>query len=228
MPETGAKICGLNDPDSVRIATEEGAAFIGLLFYPPSPRAVSPEQAASLLPAMVPAAGTGRKARTVGLFVNPDDALLDSVLDKVPLDLLQLHGDESPERTAEIRSRTGRPVIRAIRVGSAADIEDAHRYEAVADWLLFDARPGAPVSADRPLLPGGNALRFDWRLLTGQTFTRPWMLAGGLDAANVADAVKATGANYVDTSSGVEDSPGKKNGNRIRQFLAASRAAFRG
>lgn len=210
-----AKICGLNDAASLRAAATAGAAFVGLMFYPPSPRAVTPAEAGTLA-AQVPA-GVGK----VGVFVDPDDALLDTVLAAAPLDLLQLHGQETPERVAGIAKRAGLPVMKAIRVAERADIEAARAYEDVADRLLFDAK--APKTmADA--LPGGNGLVFDWNLLRDQAWRRPWMLSGGLDAGNVADAVRISGAPAVDVSSGVETAPGAKDPAAIKAFLDAVKA----
>ena len=207
-----AKICGLNDPISVRAAVDGGAAFIGLVFYPPSPRAITPDQAAELA-ALVPA-----RVGKVGLFVDASDDEIDTVLARTPLDMLQLHGSESPERVGELRRRTGLKVMKVIKVADPADPEAAPAYYDSADWLMFDARPPKDM---KNALPGGNALAFDWLLLKGWEFPLPWMLAGGLNAGNIAEAVRLSGARFVDTSSGVEDSPGVKNPDKIHQFLNA-------
>jgi phosphoribosylanthranilate isomerase len=207
-----AKICGINDPVAMKTAVDGGASHVGLVFFPPSPRAVTPEQAADL------AVIAGNRVIRTGLFVDPDDKLIDSVLDRVPLELLQLHGGESPDRVAELKRRTGRLVMKVIRVGSDDDIDRADAYTDVADWLMFDALP--PIDM-KNALPGGNALAFDWSLLSGRQWPLPWMLAGGLTADNVAEAVRLSGARVVDTSSGVEDAPGQKNPEKIRAFLAA-------
>ncbi len=207
-----AKICGLKDSVTVRAAVDGGAAFIGLNFYPPSPRAITPGQAAELA-ALAPAA-VGK----VGLFVDADDAAIDAVLSSVPLDMLQLHGSESPERVAGMRARTGLKVMKVIKVATAADLEPAPDWYDVADWLMFDARPPKEM---KNALPGGNALAFDWLLLKDWDFPLPWMLAGGLNGDNVAEAMRLSGARYVDTSSGVEDKPGVKSPDKIRQFLQA-------
>lgn len=207
-----AKICGINDPIAMETAVEAGASHVGLVFYPPSPRAVSPEQAAEL--AQIAGAGVIR----TGLFVDPDDRLIDQVLDRVPLDLLQLHGKESTARVADLKRRTGRKIMKVIRVGSAADIDNAEAFVELADWLMFDALPPKDM---KNALPGGNAVAFDWTLLSGRCWPLPWMLAGGLTADNVAEAVRLSGAPVVDTSSGVEDAPGRKNPEKIRAFLAA-------
>lgn len=207
-----AKICGITDALAMRTAVEGGASHVGLVFYPPSPRSVTPAAAAEL------AAIAGTRALRTGLFVDPDDALIDDVLSQVPLDLLQLHGKESPERVAALRRRTGRRVMKAIRVGGKADIDGATAYLDAADWLMFDALPPRDM---KNALPGGNAVAFDWTLLSGRAWPLPWMLAGGINAGNVATAVHLSGARVVDTSSGVEDAPGRKSPDKIRAFLAA-------
>ncbi|MCK6453667.1 MAG: phosphoribosylanthranilate isomerase [Alphaproteobacteria bacterium] len=208
------KICGINAADALGAAVDSGADFVGFVFYPPSPRAVTPEQAhdlASRVPASV---------RKVGLFVDPDDALLERTLAVVALDLIQLHGRETPERVAQIRARFGKPVMKAIKVAAAADLDRAAAFEAAADWLLFD---GVPPKDMKNALPGGNAALFDWSLLKGRSFARPWMLSGGLDPANIAEAIRTTEARCVDVSSGVESRPGVKDPARIRAFIRAAR-----
>jgi len=206
------KICGLNAPDAVAAAVEGGASLAGFVFFAASPRNVSPELAADLM-AAVPDG-----ILKVGLVVDADDRALDAILRHAPLDLLQLHGDETVERVAEIRERFERPVMKVVAISGPEDIGRAHAYEAVADRLLFDAR--APKGATRP---GGNALAFDWRLVAGETWRLPWLLAGGLTAETVAEAVRVSGARAVDVSSGVEDAPGRKSPDKIRAFLAAAR-----
>ncbi len=156
----------------------------------------------------------------VGLVVDADDARIAGILAACPLDMLQLHGRESPARAAEIRARFGLPVMKAISVEAAGDADAAHPYEDAADWLLFDAKPPQPEPGTPPPLPGGNARAFDWTLLAGRRWRLPWMLSGGLTTANVAEAVRTTGAGTVDVSSGVEERPGVKNPDKIRTFLA--------
>jgi phosphoribosylanthranilate isomerase len=158
--------------------------------------------------------------RSVGLFVDASDDQIAQVTARVPLDLLQLHGEETPHRVADISGRSGVPVMKAIRVATADDLKPLADYEAVADWILFDAKPPKHVTA----LPGGTGLAFDWQLLQRVKVTRPWMLSGGLTAANLAEAVALTGARMVDVSSGVEDRPGVKSVERIREFLTAATA----
>ena len=205
-----AKICGISTPEALTAALKGGARYVGFVFYPPSPRHVAPPLAAELI-RMVP---TG--VRAVGLFVSPTDAVLDDVVGQVPLDYLQLHDDEPPERLKHIRARFALPVIKAFRLGAAADLERVADYTSIADLLLFDAKP----PADPGSLPGGNGVPFDWRWLAGRNWPRPWMLSGGLNPENLKDAVTATGARIVDVSSGVEDRPGHKDPDRIRAFLA--------
>ncbi|MET1025883.1 MAG: phosphoribosylanthranilate isomerase [Dongiaceae bacterium] len=208
------KICGLKTATAIDTAIESGAAYIGLVFYAKSPRHLTPAAAGAL---SRPVAG---KAIRVGLVVDESDDSLAAILAGCPLDLLQLHGRETPARVAEIKRRFGLPVMKAVQIGSAEDLAAARQYEEVADRLMFDAKPPAShVNA----LPGGNAVSFDWSLLAGATFSRPWMLAGGLTAANLAEAVHLTGARAVDISSGVEDRPGEKNLQKIKDFLAIAR-----
>lgn len=204
------KICGLTTEDGVDAAVEHGAEFLGLVFYPRSPRFVSPERAAELMD-LIP-----EDVTKVGLFVDADDAWLDRVLTEVRLDLLQFHGAETPERLAAIGLEYGVPAMKAIGVATPADLALADAYAEAADWLLFDAKP--PAGADRP---GGNAVAFDWAMLAGRGFPLPWMLAGGLTPENVAEAVRQSGATVVDVSSGVEDAPGIKSPDKIRAFMTA-------
>ena len=202
------KICGLRTREAVAAAVDGGARFVGFVFFAPSPRSLKPVEAAPLAASVPPA------VTRVGLFVDADDAFIDAVLAGVPLDMLQFHGREPPARVSAVRERTGLPVMKAVSIAGPADVEAARAYEDAADRLLFDARP--PEGATRP---GGNALAFDWELLGGETWRIPWMLAGGLDAANVAEAVRISGAPALDVSSGVEDSPGVKNIRKIEVFL---------
>ena len=208
-----AKICGLSSEEAVAAAVTGGAAYVGFVFYPPSPRAVSAARAAELC-AAVPAS-----VRRVGLFVDADDAAIGAVLDLAPIDILQFHGDESPERVAEAKLRFARPVMKAIPIAGPEDVLGAARYEAEVDLLLFDAKPPRRVDA----LPGGNGLAFDWHLIAGRQWHRPWMLSGGLTATLLPEAVRVSGAAAVDVSSGVERRPGEKDPDKIRAFLAAAR-----
>jgi phosphoribosylanthranilate isomerase len=206
-----AKICGLSTAETVDAAVAGGARFVGFNFYPPSPRYVAANDLLKALGARVP-----KSVIRVGLFVDPDDALLDEKLGTGALDLLQLHGSETPERVAAIKRRTDKPVMKVIKVGAPADVERAVAYEGVADRLMFEGAEGT--------LPGGNAKTFDWTFLSGRTIPLPWMLAGGLDPGNVAEAVRVTGARMVDVSSGVESSRGVKSADLIRAFLDAVKA----
>ena len=205
-----AKICGINDPEAMRAAISGGASHVGLVFYPPSPRAVKPGEAMALA-SVVP-----ERVQKVGLFVDPEDDQMDKTLFVVKLDLLQLHGDETPERVRDLKQRTGKKVMKVIKVSEASDIARAEAYVRIADALMFDAKPPPGM---RDALPGGNAVSFDWRILSGQKWPLPWMLAGGLHADNVADAIALSDAAIVDTSSGVEDTPGRKNVEKIAAFL---------
>lgn len=205
------KICGLRHHDQVAAAAAAGARYVGLVFFARSPRAVTAAEAAAVA-GQVPA-GVAR----VGLFVDPDDDLLDRTLARVPLDIVQLHGSESPDRVAAVKALTGLPVMKAVGLSDAADLPALTDYGLVADMLLVDAKP--PKGAD---LPGGNGLAFDWRLLAGRRWLRPWMLAGGLNPGNVAEAIRLTGAPAVDVSSGVETVPGVKDAALIRAFVAAA------
>ena len=204
-----AKICGLNDEAGVAAAIAGGARFVGLVFYPPSPRNVSPAQAKRLME-RVPAGVT-----KVGLFVDADDAAIAAAL-AAPLDLLQFHGAETPERVAEAKRRFGLPVMKAVPIAAAADVAIADRYLGVADWLLFDAKPPRDMTG---ALPGGNGLAFDWQLLGARRWPVPWMLSGGLNTDNLAEAVTTTHAVAVDVSSGVEARPGVKDPAKIAAFL---------
>lgn len=207
-----AKICGLSTAKSVAAAAEGGARFVGFMFYPPSPRNVTLEQAAALA-ARVPAGIT-----RVGVFVDAPDATLAAVIDRVPLDLLQFHGNETPRRVADVKTRFRSSVMKVIPIAGPEDADAATPYLEVADWLLFDAKP---PRTDAGALPGGNGLAFDWQLLGDRTLTKPWMLSGGLTPRNVAEAVAITHARVVDVSSGVETRPGIKNLSKIGDFLAA-------
>jgi len=209
------KICGLTSEDAVQATVAGGAQFAGFVFYPPSPRSLGIARAADLVSVVAP--GITR----VGVFVDPDDALLDSVLAKVPLDMLQFHGSETPERLASVKRRFGRKVMKAIKVASELDLQGAKNFLGTADWLMFDAK--APKEMTNAL-PGGNALAFDWELLRPKNWPRPWMLSGGLTPDNLAQAVTISRAQFVDVSSGVERKPGEKDPAKIRAFLARAQA----
>ena len=207
------KICGLTRPHDVDAAARAGATYIGLNFFPLSPRALTAQQARPVALAASP--GLAR----VALFVDATDAEIEAVLEAVPIDLLQLHGREAPARVAEVRARVGLPVIKAVGVASEADLPAVEEHGRAADMLLVDAKP-----APGAMLPGGNGLAFDWRLIAGRRWPVPWFLAGGLTPANVAEAIRLTGARQVDVSSGVESAPGVKEPDRVRAFVDAARS----
>ena len=210
MANVQVKICGLSTPDHVRWAVAAGARYVGFVFFPKSPRNVDVETARTLALDVPP--GVAK----VALVVDPDDAALDAILARVPVDMLQLHGAENPARVAEIRARAGLPVMKAVGIAGAEDVARLDAYSLVADQLLVDAKPPKDAA-----LPGGTGVPFDWGLLTGYHFQRPWMLAGGLTPANAAAAVRLTGARQVDVSSGVETAPGVKDEALIRAFIGA-------
>jgi phosphoribosylanthranilate isomerase len=210
------KICGLRSRAEVGDAVIAGAAYVGFVFFPPSPRNVSFGDARWVAEAVPD--GIIR----VALTVDADDLMLEELLEAVPIDMLQLHGKEPPDRVAEIRERFGRPVMKAVSIGDEADLRQLEAYSRVADQLLVDARPA--LGSDRP---GGNGVAFDWRLIRGWRWSRPWMLAGGLTPENVAEAVRLTGAEQVDASSGVEIRPGHKDAERVIAFARAARDAER-
>ena len=207
------KICGLSTPETVAAALDAGSDMVGFVFFPPSPRNVSPDLARDL------AARVEGRAQKVSLTVDADDATLDRIMAALAPDWLQLHGKESPQRVAELRSRYGRPVMKAIGLSVRDDLARASAYEEVADRLLFDAKP--PKDA---VLPGGNGLPFDWRLLEGRA-DRRWMLSGGLTPENVETAVTMLDPPGIDVSSGVESRPGIKDPDLIASFVARARAA---
>lgn len=205
------KICGLRTLADVEAAAAAGVGYIGLVFFPRSPRHLELPAARDL--ALAAPVGLAK----VGLVVDADDATLQAITDAVPLDMLQLHGRESPARVAAVKARFGLPVMKAVGVAEAADLAAIAEYEAVADQILVDAKARKGAA-----LPGGNGLAFDWRLIAGRQWQRPWMLAGGLTPGNVAEAVRLTGAAQVDVSSGVESAPGVKDAARIAAFVAAA------
>lgn len=212
MPTAAIKICGISTPNALEAAIKARAAHIGLVFFAKSPRAVTPLEAAALS-----ARAQGRIGR-VGLFVDADDAALGDAVAAAQLDALQLHGEETPERAAQLRARFGIPVWKALPVASARDVARAAAYIDAVDLILFDAK--TPKGA----LPGGMGLSFDWSLVADWKAPVAWGLAGGLDPSNVADAIRQTRTPLVDTSSGVESAPGIKDESRIASFCAAVRA----
>jgi phosphoribosylanthranilate isomerase len=209
---TPTKICGLSTPDTLDAAIRHGASHVGFVFFSKSPRNLSADGAAALAARVPP------HVKTVGLFVDPTADDLARILSQVRLDILQLHGHETPETVARLARTHPCEVWKAIPVRTAADRDAAARYKGAADLVLYDAKP--PEAAD---LPGGNGLRFDWTLLSGHRHPLPWALSGGLDAGNLADAIRVTGAPLVDVSSGVESAPGVKDVDKIAAFLKAAR-----
>lgn len=207
------KICGLTQAEHIRAAAKAGARYIGFNFFEKSPRYVTIAQAGHL--AQEVPVGVAK----VSLTVNADDAMLDEIVEGVALDMLQLHGSESVERVAEVRARYGLPVMKVVGVADEGDLPALLEYGRVADQLLVDTK--APKGA---VLPGGNGLVFDWRLIVGRRWPVPWMLAGGLTPANVAAAIRLTGAPQVDVSSGVETAPGVKDATLIKDFILAAQA----
>ena len=207
------KICGLATVEDVHACADAEANYMGLVFFEKSPRNITIPAAREL--ALAAPLGLAK----VALVVNPSDAELDAITGTVPLDMLQLHGRETPERVAEVKARYGLPVMKAVGIADGDDLPKLESYFGVADQILVDAKP--PKGGE---LPGGNGLSFDWRLIAGRRWPCPWMLAGGLTAENVAEAVKMTGAKQVDVSSGVEDAPGLKNAELIQKFVQSSRS----
>lgn len=207
------KMCGLRTIANVAAAGQAGAQYVGLVFFARSPRNVNLADAAAL--ALAVPEGIAK----VALVVDADDAQLDDLVRTVPLDMLQLHGQETPDRVAAVKQRYGLPVMKAIGIADADDLPLIDLYSGVADQLLIDAKPPSGAA-----LPGGNALAFDWSLVAGRRWTRPWMLAGGLTPANAALAVARTGANQLDVSSGIESAPGVKDAGLMRAFAAAARS----
>jgi len=209
-----AKICGLSTMETLDLAVAEGAALVGFNFFPKSPRYVTLAEAAAL------ARRVRSGVRRVAVLVDPSDDFLAELIARVPLELLQLHGQETPKRVAEVTQRTGKPVMKVLSIAEAADLDAAAAYEPVAERMMFDAKP---PPAMKNALPGGNALAFDWKLLAARAFRRPWMLAGGLSPENLKEAASTSGAKAVDVSSGVESAPGRKDPDKIRAFLKAAR-----
>lgn len=207
------KICGITDARALDAAIDAGARYVGFVVYPKSPRHLSRDKLTAL------AAQARGQVETVVVTVNADDELLQLVYDYAQPDWIQLHGAERPGQVANARRYAGSGLIKAIGLASAEDLTQAAAYEPVAEMLLFDAKPPAGG------LPGGNAMAFDWQILAGRRFSRPWLLSGGLTPGNVAEAISASGAALVDVSSGVEAAPGLKDPLKIAEFLAAARSA---
>ncbi len=210
------KICGISTLEAARAAAENDAAFLGFIHFIRSPRHLTLDAMAALMRSI---RDDGIRLPLVSVTVDPDEALLTALRDVVNPDMIQLHGHETPERVAEVKALTGRPVIKAISVSNASDLDAAKAYEDNADYLLFDAK--APKDA---AMPGGLGLSFDWTLLAGRIWQKPWFLAGGLDPDTVADAVRISGAKHLDVSSGVESEPGVKSRELISRFLRNAKA----
>lgn len=209
------KICGINSIEAATAAVSYRADFGGLVFFPPSPRHVGFDRATHLAEVL------RGKVRIVSLLVNPDDALVSELMARIQPDMIQLHGDESPARVAAIAMLSGKPVMKALAVAAPEDVRRAHDYREVADYILFDSRPGS--SSERP---GGVGLAFDWRMLSGIRLDRPWGIAGGLNPENVGRAIAIANPAFVDASSGVEDAPGQKNRGKIADFISAARGVL--
>jgi phosphoribosylanthranilate isomerase len=214
MDQVRVKVCGVRTPGDVAAVAAAGAAYVGLNFFPKSPRYLTIPEARAV--ALAAPEGLCK----VALVVDADDATLDALVEALPLDMLQLHGHETPDRVAEVKARYGLPVMKAVGVADEGDLPALMDYALVADQILVDAKP--PKGA---VLPGGNGLAFDWRLVAQRRWLRPWMLAGGLTPENVAQAIRLTNARQVDVASGVESAPGVKDPARIAAFVAATRRA---
>lgn len=210
---TAIKFCGIKTKEALNAASRHGGDYVGLMMWPKSPRAIGLEQARAL------SLSQPGNLRIVGVFVNPADDELRKTLNDVPLDMIQLHGDEDPGRVAAIRALTGLPVMKAIRIATREDLFAVPSFESAADWLLFDTKADPKLSG----LPGGTGLSFDWQILKDRTFQKPWMLSGGLNAENVGRALSILQPYAVDVSSGIEDSPGVKNSDKIAEFANAVR-----
>src|SRR6266850_3956983 len=208
------KICGINSREAAEAVLKAGADFGGLVFFPRSPRHLTLEQGRLL------AQQLRSRVRVVTLLVEPDDALVDQIMMAIAPDLIQLHGNETPERAGAIGFRAKRPIIKALAVAEAADVARAQAYQDAVEYILFDAKANAFATR-----PGGWGAAFDWKLLSGTSFKRPFGLAGGLTPENVARAIAISGVAFVDASSGVEDAPGKKSPEKIAAFVVAARNA---
>ena len=208
------KICGISQSRHLKVAVEFGAAYVGFVFFNKSPRNLTLEKAHSL------SLETPPGICKVALLVNPDDIFIDNLLNRIPIDMLQLHGSESPERVAMIKSKSRLPVMKAIGVSSESDLIQVKAYADVADQILLDAKPPSGST-----VPGGNGRSFDWRILTGFSCAKPWFLAGGLNAENVNQALNLSGATQLDVSSGVEDKFGNKSETKISEFLSILKGA---
>ncbi len=213
MAEIRVKICGLRTEADVQAAANAGAAYGGFVFFAKSPRHLTVPQARALT------RNAPEGLAKVALVVDAEDAFLDALLSECPFDMLQLHGHEPPARVADLRARYGLPVMKAVGIADAGDLQAAFEYSLVADQILIDAKPPKDAA-----LPGGNGLSFDWRLVAQRRWLKPWMLAGGLTPSNVGQAISLTNARQVDVSSGVESAPGVKDAGLITAFVQAAAA----
>lgn len=211
---TSVKICGLTTPETLDAALAGGAAYVGAVVFPKSPRHIQPLHAATLFER------ARNRAKIVAVTVDADDALLTEIALILKPDLIQLHGAETPARAEQVRTLTGAGIIKALPIRVHEDFAEAEAWEPFADHLMFDAKP-----PEGSTLPGGVGARFDWTLLADRAFRRPWFVAGGLTPDNVADALRISGAPAVDVSSGVETAPGVKEPALIAAFLEAARSA---
>ncbi len=202
MTGTSVKICGLTTPEAVQAASD--AEYNGFIFYEKSVRNISPDEAAKLK--------IHTKAKTVAVVVNPSDDFLNKIVTEFNPDYFQLHGDESPKRISEIKNKFKKPIIKAFNISASGDLDEVTTYQDSADMFLFDAK--APSG-----FPGGNGIVFDWKILAGKTFSKPWFISGGLNIENIAKALQISGATMLDISSGLESAPGVKNPQLIRKFI---------
>ncbi len=214
-PVTDIKFCGITTPEALNAAGKNKAAYAGFMMWEKSPRALRIEQARAL------SLRQPDDLRIVGVFVNPSDEQLTRTLAEVPMDMIQLHGDEDAGRIAAIRAMTGLPVMKAIRIAAREDLFAVPSLEAVADWLLFDTKVDPKISN----LPGGTGMSFDWQILKDRNLRKPWMLSGGLNSENVGRALSILKPYAVDVSSGIEDAPGVKNAGKMKNFAQAVSAA---
>ncbi len=213
MPNTlkkTIKICGITDKAALEAAEQNNADMVGFVFYPPSPRNISYQNAAKLI-------NNIKKIKSVGLFVNPDDRVLQDALSHFDLDYIQLHGNETPKRIETVKKSVGKPIIKAFRIGEASDLDTIPAYNDLIDWIILDSKPKGAK------LPGGTGHSFNWSLLNNVSFSKPWMLSGGLNKDNISDALSTLNPDGIDVSSGVEDAPGQKNPEKIMEFISAVR-----
>ena len=208
------KICGLNNKETIEFAVKAGASHLGFIFYPPSPRSLTPKEAGHIT------STTPRHIKRVAVVVNARDDLIDDIIQNLSPDILQLHGSETTSRIHEIKEKFKLPIMKAIKVANFDDIKSSQKYHDNSDFLLFDAKP--PMTS-KNALPGGNGISFDWTLLKSVKIGKPWFLSGGIHIGNVHEAIKTTGNRSIDISSGVEDQPGVKSSQKIDMFMKSIR-----